>query len=87
MAYASSEFLLSFIPPASRAFHVTPHDTNLCMHETRGLYLGTSGSVRVDMADGDSVTFANLAAGIIHPLRVTRVYATGTNATGIVGVW
>ncbi len=76
-----------YIIPGRRAFHVTPSDTNLCMHETRGIYVGVSGSVKCDMADGDTVTFANLAAGLIHPICATRIYQNGTSATGIIGVW
>jgi hypothetical protein len=33
------------------------------------------------------VTFTGLAAGVIHPIAAKRVYATGTGATGIVGVY
>ena len=28
-----------------------------------------------------------LAAGIMHPLRLARIKATGTTATGIVAYW
>lgn len=77
---------LEAITPIYRAEAVTPSDA-AAIEQTRGLYVGASGDVAVDMASGDTVTFAGLAAGIVHPLQVTRVYATGTTATGIVALY
>lgn len=82
-----TDFFLRLIPPASRGFAVTPHNTNLLLHETRGVYVGVAGDLKCDLADGDTVTFVGLAGGIIHPIRATRIYATGTSATSIVGVY
>lgn len=65
---------------------VTPHDTTK-IAVTRGLYCGVSGDVKVDMLNGDTVTFTNLADGIIHPLQVDHVYSTGTTATNIVAIY
>ena len=80
--------LKSDMAPASNAFTITPHDTNELAFVTRGLYLGVSGDVAVTMANGDEVTFLNMAAGIIHPLRVKIVKDTGTDADlGIIGVY
>ena len=74
--------------PAFSAFAVTPHDTNDLAYTTRGLYVGVSGDVKVDMAgSGTAVVFTALAAGVVHPLRVTRVYDTDTDATNIVAVY
>ena len=55
--------------------------------ESRGIYVGTSGDLKVDMADGSTVTFTSLAAGVIHPLRVVKVYMTGTTAGSIIAVY
>ena len=71
---------------ASSAFVITPDNTTDLALPTRGLYVGGSGTVKVDMADGTTVTFTGLAAGVIHPIRAKRVYATGTTASGILGV-
>ncbi len=46
----------------------------------RGLYLGTAGKLKVDMADGTTVTFANLAAGIEHAIATKKIYKTGSDA-------
>ena len=74
--------------PATHAFAITPHNTNDLAYVTRGLYVGVSGDVKVDMRGGESaVVFTGLAAGVIHPLRVKRLYDTDTDATNIVGVY
>jgi len=73
--------------PASSGFAITPHDTNELVRVTRGIYVGVAGDVKVEFYSGDIVTFKDLAAGVIHPLRVKRVYETGTDATDIVGVY
>lgn len=73
--------------PAENAFAVTPNNDADLAEDTRGLYVGVSGDVKVDLVGGTTVTFVNLAAGVIHPIRARRVYATGTDATSIVGVY
>jgi allophanate hydrolase subunit 2 len=73
--------------PAESAFAITPSDTVDLAHVTRGIYVGVTGDVKVDMVGGSTVTFVNLAGGVIHPLCVKRVYATGTTATNILGVY
>ena len=72
---------------AHDAFDVTPDDAADLTIETRGVYIAASGDLHVLMAGGGEITFTGLAAGVVHPLRVRRVYATGTTATGIVGVY
>jgi hypothetical protein len=47
------------------------------------LYVGTAGNIKIDTLDGDTVTLTNIAAGIVHPIWVKRVYATGTTASNI----
>jgi hypothetical protein len=74
--------------PALKAFEITPSDTLNLPALTRGLYVGVSGDVKVTMAGNNgTVTFVNLAAGMIHPLRVEKVFANGTDATNIIGVY
>lgn len=72
------------IAPAANAYQITPSDANF-IPKTRGLMIGAAGVVVVEMAGGQIVTLNELAAGIIHPMQVIRVLATGTTATGIVG--
>lgn len=69
------------------AVAVTPNDGADLAKMTEGLYIGAAGNVAVTMQDGTSVTFTGLAAGVAHRLSVKRVLATGTTATGIVGLY
>lgn len=73
---------------ASAAYAVTPSDSTDLPSTAYGLYIGTGGTLKVDCGDDSlggrvTVSFAGVAAGLL-PLRVLRVYATGTSATGIV---
>ena len=87
MADSFSEFKAGITAPAENGASVTPHDTNDLANTSRGVYVGVSGDVKVDLVGGDTVTFVGMAAGVIHPIRVTRVYSTGTDATDIVTVY
>jgi hypothetical protein len=73
--------------PATDAEAVTPNDGADITDVSRGLYVGTTGNVKVTMSSGDVVTFNSMAAGIIHPIRVKRVWSTGTTAGNIVAVY
>lgn len=72
---------------ARGGFTVTPSDTADLRVITRGLYVGTTGNLRVTLDNGDDVTFVTIAAGIIHPLYVKRVWSTNTTATNLVAVY
>jgi len=52
-----------------------------------GLYVGVSGNVKVRLISGNDATFVGLAAGVVHPIQFTHVYATGTTATSILAVY
>jgi hypothetical protein len=71
---------------ASSAKSVTPNDTTDLDPKPCQLYIGGAGDVKVDMAKtGTAIVFA--AASGFLPINVTRVYATGTTASGIVAIW
>lgn len=73
--------------PAGRAFVITPDDATDLPVSLRGIYLGGAGDLRVILVgDTAPVTFGQMAAGGVHGLRIRRVLATGTTATGLVGV-
>lgn len=71
--------------PAVDAEEVSPHDTN-DIEVTRGVYVGTGGDMKVDMASGTTVTFAAVVGGSVLPIRVTRIYDTDTDADDIVAL-
>ena len=78
-----------------RAAIVTPSDTvnistpsSVAVTATNGcvLYIGVAGDLKVTTAGGDDIVFKNVAAGFF-PIQVIRVWATGTAATDIIGIW
>lgn len=73
--------------PATGAASVTPHDTNQLAGGTcRALYIGTTGNVKVTMANGNEVTFSSVAVGIL-PISVKLVWSTGTTASNILALY
>lgn len=78
--------MIENISPSAAAVAITPNDTTR-ITPTRGLYVGVSGDVKVIMLDGTTVTFTDLAAGVIHPITCVLVYSTGTTATNIVALY
>lgn len=75
---------IAVVSPVTGAFAITPNDSADVTENTLSLYIGTGGALKVTLLDNSVVTYAAIAAGR-HPLRVKRVWATGTTATGIVG--
>jgi hypothetical protein len=69
--------------PATRLKSIAPNDSADLEHASRGLNAASAGLVRVTTLGGDTETVF-LAAGIAFPLRVRRIWQTGTTATGIV---
>lgn len=73
--------------PASGGAAVVPSDTEDLSDASRSLYVASDGNVVVEMVDGEELTFTGVKAGSILPVRVTKVKATGTTATGILALW
>lgn len=70
------------------AVAITPSDTTRFAPGLRGVWVGVTGNVTVDMAgSGTNITFVGAPAGGFLAGYFTRVYATGTTATSLVGVW
>jgi len=68
------------------AVAVTPSDASNLSSLGASLYIAVAGDLKVDMADGTTVTFTAHPAGYA-PLLVNKVYATGTTATGIIALY
>jgi hypothetical protein len=75
--------MMDFHIVARDHFDVTPHDTNSQIADA--LYVGVAGTVRCVSANGRTANYTVLAGGQV-PTKVTIVKATGTTATGIVGL-
>lgn len=72
--------------PAVGIEEITPDDLTDLANVTRALNVAAAGTVRVITADGSTGDIF-MAAGIAFPIRVRRVLATGTTATGIRGLY
>ena len=79
------EFTISPTSPTTMLEVVTPNDAADLNVMTRALNVATSGTVQVTTADGQTGS-VYIAAGILFPIRVQRVWATGTTAAGIRGL-
>ncbi|WP_425041412.1 spike base protein, RCAP_Rcc01079 family [Primorskyibacter sp. S187A] len=76
----------SLTSPAAAAAEITPSDAQPLPNVTRAIYVGGAGDLRVTLVNGDIVTLSGAQAGMVYPLRVRQVMATGTTATAIVGL-
>ncbi|MBE3637175.1 spike base protein, RCAP_Rcc01079 family [Mangrovicoccus algicola] len=80
----------SLTAPASGADPVIPSDTASLPVASRAIYVGGGGALAVELVGSPEdavVTLQNVQAGMVYPLRVRRVRATGTTATGLVCFW
>jgi hypothetical protein len=71
------------------AFAITTSNTVDLPHATTGIWVGVTGAIKVDMVgdgtgNGGTVTFSAVPVGWFV-VRATRVYATGTTATTLIG--
>ena len=78
--------------PGQIAVVVTPSDTvnfgNTTVTDfTRGLYVGATGNVHVEMYDSANIMFVDVQTGSILPIRCQRVNNTGTTATYIIALF
>lgn len=76
----------SLTAPASHAFAITPADNADLPEVPRALYCGHGGNIAATMASGAALTFTNLPDGALLPIRLSRIAATGTTASGLVGL-
>lgn len=71
--------------PASQVFDIVANDAADLPQATRALNVAQPGMVRLTTVDGTTATVF-IGAGIAFPVRAQRVHASGTTATGIVGL-
>lgn len=86
MANTFRDYTPGLESPPSHLTVVTPSDTDDLATASRALNVRQSGFVCVTTIGGDKgVLF--IAAGCTFPVRVRRVWNTGTTATGIVALY
>lgn len=64
---------------------VTPSDT--ATFDPSVVYVGGGGNAKITTAQGTDLTFYGLQPGGVIPVRVKRVWATGTTATNLTRVY
>jgi hypothetical protein len=74
-AYRSADATVS----AQRATAVSLSDS-ATIQNTRALFIGGAGTVKVTMVEGGDVTFT-VPAGTLLPIQVVKVWSTGTNVS------
>ena len=73
--------------PIVGAFDVTPDDGADLAVMTRAIMVTVAGDVAVVFKDGSAITMTALQPGVQYAVRLSRVRATGTTATGIKGLY
>ena len=71
---------------ATGVFLITPSDSVDLAIATRAIRANAAGTVKITGAD-DGITICNFLAGETRPIRAKRVWAAGTSATGLEGMY
>ena len=73
----------------SGIFEITPSDTDLLPTYISQFYIGGTGDVKFETEAGEIITMVGLAEGVIYPftLLIVKIFATGTTAQNIVGIF
>ena len=71
---------------ARRAVAVTLNDSTV-IENTRALYIGGAGNLKVSMVEGGDVTFIGLLAGTILPVQVTKCWSTDSTVTNVLALY
>lgn len=82
-----NEYGVGWTAPAIDAGSVTPNDSADLSKPARALYVGGSGDIKMTTEGGSTVTFQDIVAGSILPVRCVRVFSTDTTATNIVALY
>lgn len=80
-----ANFAQSWASPPPGRIAVTPSDVDPLPFTTTAVRATGSGNLRLMNADGTDIAFP-VAAGEEVPGQFTRVFATGTTATGIIAI-
>lgn len=71
--------------PAVRILEITPDDSKDLTETISAINVATPGTVRITTEDG-STSDVTIHPGQAFPVRVRRVWHTGTTATGLRGL-
>ena len=78
-------------PQPDSASAITPSDSDTIQNNARDsrgclVYVGVTGDLAVVTAGGDTATFVAVPAGMILPVQVIKVLATGTTAASLIAL-
>jgi hypothetical protein len=74
--------------PPTNSFVITPSDTLELPFVTRAVYVGAAGDITLRLAgDTGSHIIKAVAVGTTLPIRARQIYATGTVASQLVGLY
>jgi hypothetical protein len=84
-----SSYAASLTAPAINSAAITPDDSTDLAYVSRAISVDVEGFVKYAPlgTQGDAIVTRLLVAGVQHPIRAKRIYATGTTATGVVVDW
>ena len=72
--------------PSPNLLAITKSDTTTYSPALRQIYVGSAGNVAVEDVNGNTVTFTSVPTGFyLTPFFVSKVLATGTTASALVG--
>ena len=80
------DFTPSFSSSICGGFDIVLDDVVDLPNVTRALVLASGRDVSVILRNGDVITLPGLTAGVVYPVRVSRVLVAGTTATGLKGL-
>lgn len=86
MADSFASYTPGLESPPAHAVAIVPSNTADLPVATRAINVAASGLVRVTTVGGDDVQ-VYVSAGIAFPVRARRVWQTGTDAAGLVGLY
>lgn len=72
--------------PAENGLAIDLSTTDATGFVSRAIIVGTAGTVKVDHKTSGTGITHNLPVGV-WPLAVTKIYKTGTSASGLTVVW
>ena len=80
------DFTPGLSSPICGVFDIVSDDVVDLPNVTRAIVLESGGDVSVVLKNGDAITLPALTAGVIYPVRVSRVLDKGTTETGLKGL-
>lgn len=73
--------------PATSAVAITPDNGTDLVQTSRYIMVAGAGTMSVDMHGLGTNVQLTLAQDVMYPIRVKRIYVTGTAATGIIAFY